>query len=106
MPSGFILCLIGAGQASGANAQTPTGSEQELLASTPPMGWNSWDGYGTTVTEADVKANAQWVAEHLKSSGWQYVVVDMEWFVTNPSRKGIPKHRNTVSTATGDTRRR
>jgi hypothetical protein len=31
-----------------------------LLAATPPMGWNSWDGYGTTVREADVKANAQW----------------------------------------------
>ena len=27
-------------------------------APTPPMGWNSWDSYGTTVTEAEVKANA------------------------------------------------
>ena len=24
----------------------------EFLAATPPMGWNSWDGYGLTVTEA------------------------------------------------------
>jgi alpha-galactosidase len=85
---GFILCLIGAGPASGANPQAPMGSEQELLASTPPMGWNSWDGYGTTVKEADVKANAQWLAEHLKPFGWQYVVVDMEWFVTNPVPEG------------------
>ena len=58
----------------------------------PPMGWNSWDGYGTTVKEADVKANAKWLAEHLKSAGWQYVVVDMEWFVTNPTPEGNSKN--------------
>jgi hypothetical protein len=52
------------------------------------MGWNSWDGYGTTVSEADFKANARWLAEHLKDYGWQYVVVDMEWFVTNPIPEG------------------
>jgi hypothetical protein len=55
------------------------------------MGWNSWDGYGTTVKESDVKANAQWLAKHLKSSGWRYVVVDMEWFVTNPTPEGNSK---------------
>jgi alpha-galactosidase len=60
----------------------------ESSAPTPPMGWNSWDSFGTTVTEADFKANAQWFAEHLKSFGWQYVVVDMEWFVTNPTPEG------------------
>ena len=52
------------------------------------MGWNSWDAYGTTVNERQFKANAQWLAKHLKSSGWQYVVVDMEWFVTNPLPQG------------------
>jgi len=52
------------------------------------MGWNSWDAYGTTVNESQVKTNAQWLADHLKSSGWEYVVVDMEWFVTNPLPQG------------------
>src|SRR5947207_15912882 len=56
-----------------------------LLAATPPMGWNSWDAYGETVSEADIRANAQWMAEHLKSFGWQYVVVDSGWHVTNDS---------------------
>src|SRR5271165_6568070 len=63
----------------------------ETLAPTPPMGWNSWDSFGTTITEPDFKANAQWFAEHLKSFGWQYVVVDMEWFVTNPTPEGNSK---------------
>jgi alpha-galactosidase len=58
------------------------------LALTPPMGWNSWDGYGTTINEVQVKANAEWMAEHLKAFGWQYVVVDMEWFVLNPTAEG------------------
>ena len=64
---------------------------QDALALTPPLGWNSWDGYGTTINEAQVKANAQWMAEHLKSFGWQYVTVDMEWFVSNPTAEGNSK---------------
>ena len=63
-----------------------------VLAATPPMGWNSWDGYGTTVTEDQFKANATWFARHLKPLGWQYVVVDMEWFVTNPTPEGNSKN--------------
>jgi alpha-galactosidase len=59
-----------------------------MLARTPPMGWNSWDAYGTTVGEGEVKANADWMAAHLKQHGWQYIVVDMEWFVTNPVAEG------------------
>lgn len=55
------------------------------LAATPPMGWNSWDSFGESVSEADVRANAQWMAQHLKKFGWQYVVVDMGWYVTNHS---------------------
>ena len=70
----------------------PTLPADTPLAPTPPMGWNSWDSYGTTITEPDFKANAQWFAEHLKSFGWQYVVVDMEWFVTNPTPEGNNKN--------------
>jgi hypothetical protein len=62
------------------------------LAETPPMGWNSYDSYGTTVNEAQVKANARWLADHLKRFGWSYVVVDMEWFVSNPTPAGNSKN--------------
>ncbi|HPC95715.1 MAG TPA: glycoside hydrolase family 27 protein [Sedimentisphaerales bacterium] len=57
-------------------------------APTPPMGWNSWDCYGPTVREAEVKANADYMAEHLRSHGWQYVVVDIRWFVENTKAHG------------------
>src|SRR5579872_2821900 len=59
--------------------------EQEILAATPPMGWNSWDSYGETVGEADIRSNAQWMAKHLKVYGWEYVVVDSGWYVKNHS---------------------
>jgi hypothetical protein len=49
-------------------------------AATPPMGWNSWDCFGTTVTEAQTKANADFMAAKLKSHGWEYVVVDIQWY--------------------------
>lgn len=63
-------------------------SDDRNLAETPPMGWNSYDSYGTTISEAQVKANARWLADHLKRFGWRFVVVDMEWFVTNPTPSG------------------
>ncbi len=57
-------------------------------AKTPPMGWNSWDCYGSTVTEAEVKANADYMATNLKKLGWQYIVVDIRWFVENDKAGG------------------
>jgi Alpha-galactosidase len=57
-------------------------------AETPPMGWNSWDCYGPTVEEHEVKANADYMAEKLKAYGWEYVVVDIRWFVENDKAGG------------------
>jgi alpha-galactosidase len=63
-------------------------SAQPLLAPTPPMGWNSWDSFGTTITEAEVKANADYMAANLKTHGWQYIVVDIQWSEQNPKTHG------------------
>ena len=50
------------------------------LASTPPLGWNSWDCYGPSVREDEVKANADYMAAHLAKFGWNYIVVDIQWY--------------------------
>lgn len=50
------------------------------LAQKPPMGWNSYNCFGGNVTEAEVKANADYMAEKLKQYGWEYVVVDFLWY--------------------------
>jgi alpha-galactosidase len=63
-------------------------------AEKPVMGWNSWDCFATTVTEAQTKAQADVMAAKLKPFGWEYVTVDIQWFEPNATgfnyRKGAP----------------
>jgi hypothetical protein len=68
---------------------TEAGATPEAAA--PPMGWNSYDAYGTTVTEAQFRANALWLSRNLERYGWDYAVIDMEWFVRNPTPAGNAK---------------
>ena len=49
-------------------------------APTPPLGWNSWDCYGAAVTEDEIRGNAEYMAEHLKPFGWNYITVDIQWY--------------------------
>jgi hypothetical protein len=53
------------------------------------MGWNSWDCFGVDVTEAEVKANADLMAERLRDLGWQYVVVDLAWYGDGLTARGM-----------------
>ena len=57
-------------------------------AKTPPMGWNSWDCFGPTVTEPEVKANADYMSKNLKQFGWEYIIVDIRWYVGNDKAHG------------------
>jgi alpha-galactosidase len=64
-------------------------AQKDLVATpTPPMGWNSWDSYGLTVTEDEFKANVNWLHQHLQPYGWKYVVVDEGWYLDHPGAKG------------------
>ena len=63
---------------------TPVSANARSVAATPPMGWNSWDSYGLTINEADYRANAK-VLAGLKKHGWKYAVIDMGWYMANPS---------------------
>ena len=51
-----------------------------MAANTPPMGWNSWDCWGPAVDEQTVRENARIMAEKLRPFGWEYVVVDIQWY--------------------------
>jgi len=48
------------------------------------MGWNSYDAFGDTVTEAEVLANAEYVKKNLLSHGWKYIVIDFRWYDPEP----------------------
>jgi len=49
-------------------------------AQTPPKGWNSWDSYGAAVTEKEIRQNAEYMKENLIDYGYEYVVVDIQWY--------------------------
>ena len=58
-------------------------------AMTPPMGWNSWDCYYSSVTEKEVMQNAQYLVDNdLVRHGWEYVVIDIRWYCNHPSLGG------------------
>lgn len=50
------------------------------LAMTPPKGWNSWDAYGASVNEEEVLRNTRIMADKLQKYGWEYIVVDIQWY--------------------------
>jgi hypothetical protein len=84
-----LLALAVAACGSGNQKPEPFAlGEFKQWAQTPPMGWNSWDCYGPTVEEHEVKANADYMAANLKEFGWEYVVVDIRWFVENDKAGG------------------
>lgn len=50
------------------------------IALTPPMGWNSWNCFGTEVSDARVRAAADaMVAKGLIHHGWTYINIDDGW---------------------------
>ncbi|HEX5218338.1 MAG TPA: NPCBM/NEW2 domain-containing protein [Verrucomicrobiae bacterium] len=72
--------------------QSPARSDFLTWAAKPPMGWNSWDCFATTVTEAQTKAQADVMAEKLKAYGWEYIVVDIQWY--EPKANSFNYRRN------------
>lgn len=50
------------------------------IALTPPMGWNSWNVYANQVTDAKIRAAADWLVKTgLAAHGYQYVNLDDSW---------------------------
>jgi alpha-galactosidase len=70
-------------------------------AARPPLGWNSWDCYGAAVREDEIRANADYMAANLKAFGWEYVVVDIQWYeggaVSSKYRKYVPLEMDAYS---------
>ena len=83
-----VLAMMSCNTAKEHKSKPFAKGEFKEWAQTPPMGWNSWDCYGPTVEEHEVKANADYMAEKLKKYGWEYIVVDIRWFVENDKAGG------------------
>jgi alpha-galactosidase len=56
------------------------GSDPTVLAPTPPMGWNSWNSFATTINEAQALETAAIMAEKLLPSGYDIFTIDIQWY--------------------------
>jgi alpha-galactosidase len=74
-----ILFALTAG--CGRRKQGVPHADFSALALKPPMGWNSWNCFGSDVNEEQVRANADYMSEKLKAHGWEYIVVDLGWYL-------------------------
>lgn len=51
-----------------------------MIAPTPPMGWNSWNTFGSEIHETLIRETADaFLEQGLKAVGYQYVVIDDLW---------------------------
>jgi alpha-galactosidase len=80
--------LAGAAAPGATTASAPSVSAPPAFyafAPTPPMGWNSYDAFGDSVTEDEVMANASYVKDKLRPHGWNYIVIDFRWYDPEPT---------------------
>jgi alpha-galactosidase len=91
----FVLLCIG---------QSSTLRDQPALATTPPMGWNSWNHFAEHVTDADVRTAADlMVSTGMRDAGYIYVNVDDTWQGTRDANGELhPNSRFPDMKALGD----
>lgn len=71
-------------------SETVSAPAADNLALTPPMGWNSWNGFGKGVSEESVKSVADaFVSTGLKDAGYIYLVIDDYWHGGRDSVSGL-----------------
>jgi hypothetical protein len=81
-----------AGRAFAAPAAPPAAGPR--LAQTPPMGWNSWNSFAGTITEAQALETAAIQRDKLLPSGYDTFTVDIQWY--EPEAKSYTYNSNPV----------
>ena len=81
----FDLLPVAVGAALALGAPRVQASDPGFWAweNKPAMGWNSWDCFATTVTEAQILAEAGVMKEKLAAHGWNLITVDIQWYEPN-----------------------
>jgi alpha-galactosidase len=58
----------------------PLAVRSQVLAQTPPMGWNSWNHFARKVDDATIRATADaMVSSGMRDAGYVYVNIDDTW---------------------------
>ena len=77
--------MLATGAAATPKARAARSGRPDLLAPTPPMGWNSWNSFATTITEAQALETAGIMAAKLRPAGYDIFTVDIQWYEPNAS---------------------
>ena len=77
-----------------ALAAAPKTAGRAPLAPTPPMGWNSWNSFATTINEEQALENARIMAQKLLPSGYDIFTVDIQWYEPNATGYDYRKDAN------------
>jgi len=81
LPQAGIYHMVFAVKNAAGSAERPfTIKAGDLLALTPPMGWNSWNCWGLSVSDEKVKSSARALIDKgLIDHGWMYMNIDDGW---------------------------
>lgn len=86
---GEYLVDVKVSNAKGEFARTLKLVSGDKLALTPPMGWNSWNCWGLSVSDEKVRQSADFmVSSGLQNYGWSYINIDDGWEATERNDKG------------------
>ncbi len=91
-----------------ADELTPTGRWSAYAkgnAALPPMGWNSWNAFGSDIDETKVMGSAEAIVRFgLAAKGYRYIDLDDGWWLKRrmPDGRIIIRTANFPSAATGD----
>jgi alpha-galactosidase len=95
--AGIALSPVGLAAATETATATATATPDfRRLAPTPPMGWNSWDSYATTINEQTALANAAIMADKLLPHGYNIFTIDAQW--SEPLANGFEYRKDAVFT--------
>jgi len=62
-------------------------AQQASLAATPPMGWNSWNHFGSRIDDQIVREQADaMVSSGMKAAGYTYIIIDDTWAGTRDAQ--------------------
>ncbi len=76
----YVVQVIAYGKSGRDTRDITIVAGDHMLALTPPMGWNSWNVWGTSVDANKVRAAADsFIKEGLANSGYSYVNIDDAW---------------------------
>ncbi|PVM85041.1 alpha-galactosidase [Caulobacter radicis] len=89
---GVLLAGMGASLAAGSGVAAAPAGKSSLLAQRPPMGWNSWNSFATTINEAQALETARIMAAKLLPFGYDVFTVDIQWY--EPEAASYDYNRN------------